>query len=91
MYWQWEWNPSENSFCSIIQENWKLAKSSILSAYNSKFFHSNSIEINTIKLRGNEKVLVAYLVEKLPSLESDQKYAKRISEEEVTDCKAILI
>ena len=69
----------------------KLEKAARKSADNSTFLHSDSFEINTGKLQGNDSVLFIQLIEKTYSLESDKKSAKQIAAESFTDNEVLLI
>ena len=60
-------------------------------ADNSTRLHSDSFKINTGNSQGNELVLVVQLQDKIASLESEQRYAENIAEEDVTEIEIILI
>ena len=70
-------------------ENKSLTKARRKAADNSTCLHSDSFKINTGESQGNESVLVSQHREKLYSLESDQKYAKHISEESTSESEMI--
>ena len=68
----------------LFMQTKKLGKAARKPADNSSGIHSDSFKINTGKSDGNKSVLVAQLSLKRYYFESDQKYAKHISEDAVT-------
>ena len=70
---------------SIIHLDWESAKEVRKVAENSTYLQLDSFEINTGKLQGSERVIVAQLLEKLSSLESDQNSVGHITEVSITE------